>query len=46
MELFGGHVFEMDIAVVGEFIIQKIDNNAKRTMNDNIGLAVWDLKNE
>jgi len=46
MELFGGHVFNMDIAVVGEFIIQEIDNNAKRTLNKDVGLAVWDLKNE
>jgi predicted DNA-binding protein with PD1-like motif len=46
MQLFGGHVFEMEIAVVGEFIIQKIDNNAKRTLNEAIGLAIWDLKNE
>ncbi len=45
MQLFGGHVFKMDIAVVGEFIIQKINNNAKRTLNDEIGLAVWDLNN-
>ena len=44
MTIFGGHVFKMNIAVVGEFIIQKINNNAKRTNNKNIGLAVWDLK--
>lgn len=46
MDIFGGHVFKMNIAVVGEFLIQKIDNDAKRTLNKEIGLAVWDLKNE
>jgi len=46
MKLFGGHVFKMDIAVVGEFIVQKIDNNAKRTLDIEIGLAVWNLDNE
>ena len=46
MEIFGGHVFQMNIAVVGEFIIQKINGNSKRSFNDEIGLAVWDLNNE
>ena len=46
MEIFGGHVFSMNIAVVGEFIIQKIDSNSKRTFNDEIGLATWDLTNK
>ena len=46
MQLFGGHVFKMDIAVVGEFIIQKFNSTSKRSLNDQIGLAVWDLKNE
>lgn len=46
MEIFGGHVFKMTIAVVGEFIIQEIGNNAKRTVNEQIGLATWDLINE
>jgi hypothetical protein len=46
MEISGGHVFQMNIAVVGEFIIQKIKNNSKRSFNNEIGLAVWDLNNE
>lgn len=44
MEIFGGHLFSMNVAVVGEFIINKIDGNSKRTFNDEIGLATWDLE--
>lgn len=44
METFGGHLFSMRVAVVGEFIIQKIDGKSKRTFNDEIGLATWDLR--
>ena len=42
----GGHLFEMKVAVVGEFIIRKIDSNAYREYNDDIGLAVWCLEEE
>ena len=42
----GGHLFEMKVAVVGEFIIRKIDSNAHRELDDNIGLAVWCLENK
>ena len=45
MEIFGGHLFSMNVAVVGEFIIHKIDGNSKRKLNDEIGLATWDLTN-
>ncbi len=43
MELFGGHLFSMNIAVVGEFIIQNIDSDSKRTFNPDVGFATWDL---
>ena len=43
MEIFGGHLFKANIAVVGEFIINKIDGKSKRTFNNEIGLATWDL---
>ena len=43
MEIFGGHLFSAKVAVVGEFVINKIDGNSRRTMNDDIGLAVWNL---
>ena len=43
MEIFGGHLFSAKIAVVGEFVINKIDGNSKRTKNNAIGLATWDL---
>ena len=42
----GGHLFEMKVAIVGEFIIRKIDSNAHRELDDNIGLAVWCLENQ
>ena len=43
MEIFGGHLLKANIAVVGEFIINKIDGKSKRTFNDKIGLATWNL---
>jgi uncharacterized protein len=43
MEIFGGHLFSAKIAVVGEFVINKIEGNSKRTFDDEIGLATWDL---
>lgn len=46
MEIFGGHLFSMNVAVVGEFIIHKIDGKHKRTFDDEIGLATWDLTNK
>ena len=46
MEIFGGHLFSANIAVVGEFIIHKIDGKSKRMFNDEIGLATWDLDNK
>lgn len=44
MEIFGGHLFSMNVAVVGEFVIQKVNGKSKRTFNDEIGLATWDLR--
>ena len=41
----GGHLFEMKVAVVGEFIIRNIESNVHREFDKNIGLAVWCLKN-
>jgi|TARA_B100001964_G_scaffold14035_1_gene14615 predicted DNA-binding protein with PD1-like motif len=40
----GGHLFEMKVAVVGEFIIRKVDSNVYREFNDDIGLPVWCLE--
>ena len=36
----------MKVAVVGEFIIRKINSDAHRELDDNIGLAVWCLENK
>ena len=41
----GGHLFEMKVAVVGEFIIRNIESNVHREFDKNIGLAVWCLEN-
>ena len=46
MEIFGGHLFRANIAVVGEFIIHKIVEKHKRTFDDEIGLATWNLTNK
>ncbi len=43
MELVGGHLFEMTVAVVGEFILEKINTGLKRSVDPDIGLATWDL---
>ena len=46
MEVFGGHLFEMEVAVVGEFIIHDFQNkNTLRQYNDDIGLATLKLCN-
>ena len=42
--VFGGHLFQATISVVGEFIVNPIDFKIERTMNENVGLAVWDLE--
>ena len=44
MEIFGGHLFSMNVAVVGEFIIQKVGSKHSRKFNNDIGLATWDLE--
>ena len=35
----GGHLFEADVAAVGEFILREIEANGKRELDPNIGLA-------
>ena len=45
LEVKGGHLFEMTVAVVGEFIIRKIDSNIIRKLDKNIGLPVWCIEN-
>jgi predicted DNA-binding protein with PD1-like motif len=35
----GGHLFEADVAAVGEFILRKIETDGKRELDPNIGLA-------
>ena len=41
----GGHLFEATVAVVGEFILRKINLNQKRKLDPNIGLACMSLNN-
>ena len=35
----GGHLFEAQVAAVGEFILRKINRDGKREFDTNIGLA-------
>lgn len=39
LDVKGGHLFEAEVAAVGEFVLQKINTNGKRKMDDHIGLA-------
>ncbi len=43
MNIFGGHLFEMKVAVVGEFILRKSDVTIRREMDEDIGLATWNI---
>jgi hypothetical protein len=44
MNVKGGHVFEMTVAVVGEFYIRKIDGSIHRELNGDVGLAVCRIR--
>ena len=39
LDLKGGHLFEATVAVVGEFVLNKINTLGKRVLNPDIGLA-------
>lgn len=39
LDVKGGHLFEAEVAAVGEFVLQKINTNGKRKMDNHIGLA-------
>ncbi len=39
-----GHCMEMEVAVVGEFIIQKMETQVFRTLNPSVGLATWTME--
>lgn len=41
MQVIGGHVFEMTVAVVGEFVIRESEPQITRKMDSGIGLATW-----
>ena len=40
---FGGHLFEAEIAVAGEFFIFEGKQKISRTFNEKIGLNLWDF---
>ena len=42
--LYGGHLFEATIAVVGEFSLITGEVKVERVMNEDVGLAVWNLE--
>ena len=35
----GGHLFEAEVAAVGEFVLRKINTDGKRELDEDIGLA-------
>ena len=43
MEVSGGHLFEMEVAAVGEFIIHDFKDKTHRVLNKDIGLATLSL---
>jgi len=45
MEVSGGHLFEMEVAAVGEFIIHDFKDKTRREFNEDIGLATLNLCN-
>jgi|TARA_Y100000389_G_scaffold81855_1_gene78448 uncharacterized protein len=45
MEVSGGHLFEMEVAAVGEFIIHDFKDKTRREFNEDIGLATLSLCN-
>ena len=46
MEIHGGHLFEMTVAVVGEFILRSFDGKIFRKMNEEIGLPICNFPEE
>ena len=44
-KVFGGHLFNANITVSGEFFIRLIGEKLDRNYDDNIGLHLWDLRN-
>ena len=44
MNVKGGHVFEITVAVVGEFYIRNFDGSIYRELNRDIGLAVCRIR--
>jgi|TARA_B110000438_G_scaffold181452_1_gene173367 uncharacterized protein len=43
MEVSGGHLFEAEVAAVGEFILHNFNTKTHRELDDNIGLATLSL---
>ena len=43
MEVSGGHLFEMEVAAVGEFIKHDFKDKTHRALNEDIGLATLSL---
>ena len=43
MQVFGGHLFEMKVGAVGEFILHGFNQKTYREIDDNIGLATLNL---
>ena len=46
MEIHGGHLFEMTVAVVGEFILRRFDGKILREMDEEIGIPICNFPEE
>ena len=42
---YGGHLFDADISIAGEFLVQILSVDSCRIYNDNIGLHLLEFKN-
>ena len=42
---YGGHLFDADISIAGEFLVQILNINSYRVYNENIGLHLLDFGN-
>ncbi|MBC8213253.1 MAG: DNA-binding protein [Candidatus Marinimicrobia bacterium] len=42
-KVFGGHLYDAKISAAGEFLIQKGKIVINRTIDKNIGLALWEI---
>ena len=42
---YGGHLFDADVSIAGEFLVDILNVDSSRVYNDNIGLHLLEFKN-